>query len=346
MMKTMGQKMMALLLTVCLAFGLCANAFAQPEMSADFEALMPLMDLVCAASHLSPNAPEHVPGADETLSSTFVDAFLCAGLALVPEMGITDQMLNDPAAQKELLGSLFAAQLPELKAVPRTEYAGYIGFHPVTINNGVGDGNVQIIGEMYQAERPMRAMEAADYASVSWIDRAVFTFAFDSSALNGFRLTGFSVGTDLTYEQAMQGYFEEIAVEYESKLGFMLLYPAVFEDELLEEDENGISASLPDGSASFSARRMDNENSATLAEYVSVIANGITGSVSTVYEEMQYGTVRYTTEDGYTVFDVFILTDLYIFQAELTYLTEQSSVYSMYDAYLENSFVVNELSQG
>ena len=61
---------------------------------------------------------------------------------------------------------------------------------------------------------------------------------------------------------------------------------------------------------------------------------------------MQYGTVRYTTEDGYTVFDVFILTDLYIFQAELTYLTEQSSVYSMYDAYLENSFVVNELSQG
>ena len=144
----------------------------------------------------------------------------------------------------------------------------------------------------------------------------------------------------------MQNYFEEIAVEYESKLGFTVLYPAVFADEMLVEDENGVSATLPDGSANFFAKRVENVNGATLADYVGIIANGISGSIPYVNEEMQYGTVSYTTEDGYAVFDVFALTDEYIFQAELSYQTSLMSEYSMYNAYLENSFVVNELSQG
>ena len=48
----------------------------------------------------------------------------------------------------------------------------------------------------------------------------------------------------------------------------------------------------------------------------------------------------------YTVFDVFVVTEQYIYQAELSYLTTLMSQYSMYNTYLENSFVVNELSQG
>jgi len=346
MMNRFFQKMTALILTICLAFGLCAMSAAEETESADFEALMPLMDLVCAASQLSPNAPERVPGSDGMLTSTFVDAFFCAGLMDEYDFRISQSMLTDTNAQKELLGQVFAAQLPELKEIPYAGYTGYIGFHPVTINNGVGDGKIQIIGEMYQANQPIRSMTSGDFAEMNWIDRAVFSFQYDPSAFNGFRLIGFSVGTDLTYEEAMQGYFEEIAVEYESMLGFMLLYPAVFEDELLDEDDSGISARLPDGSASFFAKRLDNVNGASLADYVGIIANGISGSVSVVNEDMQYGTVRYATEEGYTVFDVFILTDKYVFQAELSYLSALASEYSMYESYLENSFVVNELSQG
>lgn len=341
----MMKKVLSMLLSLCLMLGVCTAASAQS--TADFEALIPLMDLVCAASQYSAKGPESVPGADGALTDTFVEAFLKVGKTYGLSVGVTDSVLNDVAAQQSLLGRIFAAQLPELKAVAVTEeVSGYIGFQPVTVNNGTDGQSIQIIGEMYQAEKPLRQMSEADFANVEWKDRAVFTFQSDAAAFEGFRLTGYSVGTDLALESVMQGYFQEIAVEYESKLGFMLLYPAFFTDDLLVEDDNGVSAALPDGSASFFAKRVDNVNGSSLADYVGIIANGITGSVSSVNEPMQYGTVSYTTEDGHAVFDVFIVTDKYIFQAELSYLTSLMGQYSMYNSYLENSFVVNELSQG
>lgn len=343
----MMKKVLSMLLCLCLAAGMCTVAYAQAPATADFEALIPLMDLVCAASQYSAKGPESVPGADGQLTDSFVDAFLQVGKTYGVSVGVTENTLADTAAQAALLGNIFAAQLPELKPVTVTEQvSGYIGFLPVTVNNGTDGQSVQIIGEMYQADKALRNMAEADFANVAWKDRAVFTFQSDETAMNGFRLTGYSVGTDLALESVLQGYFQEIAVEYESKLGFMLLYPAFFTDDLLVEDENGVSAALADGSASFFAKRVDNVNGSSLADYVGIIANGITGSTSTVNEAMQYGTVSYTTEDGYAVFDVFVVTDKYIFQAELSYLTTLMSQYSMYNAYLENSFVVNELSQG
>ncbi len=342
----MNRKMISLLLSLCMLLGLYTGASAQSS-AADFDALVPLMDLVATASWHSPNAPERVPGADGELSLSFIDAFVAIGQTTGAEVGVTSAMLSDTAAQAELLGSIFAAKLPELQVVEAdAETEGYVGFQPVLVNNGAEGQNVQIIGEIYLAEKPLREMVEADYQSISWIERAVFTFAPDASAKNGFRLMGYSVGTDLSIEEAMQGYFEEIAVEYESQLGFTVLYPSAFTDELLVEDENGVSARLADGSASFMAKRAENTNGANLEDYVSIVANGLTGSVSSVYEDMQYGTVAYTTDEGYSVFEVYIVTSGYIYQAQLSYLTTLSGEYSMYNAYLENSFVVNELSQG
>lgn len=347
MMNRGVQKVLSMLLILCLAMGISMGAVAENATVADFEALVPLMDLVCAASQYSPNAPESISGADSELTASFVDAFFKVGQAHGSEAGVTAAMLTDTTAQADLLAKIFSAKLPELQTVTASEEInGYIGFQPVTVNNGTDGESVQIIGEMYLADKAMREMTEADFTSISWIDRAVFVFQKDASALNGFRLNGFSVGTDLSYEEAMLAYDEAITVEYESKLGFMLLYPSLFTDDMLAEDENGVSAKLPDGSASFFAKRMANENGATLADYVGIIANGITNSISSVNEEMQYGTVTYTTDDGYVVFDVFIVTDQYIFQAELTYETSKMAEFSMYNAYLENSFVVNELSQG
>lgn len=345
MMNRSVQKMLSVLMTLCLILGVCTGAMAQTA-TADFEALIPLMDLVSSASWYSPNAPEGVPGADGELSLSFIDTFFAVGQTCGAEVGVTEAMMTDTAAQAGLLSKLFAAGIPELQAVTPAETDGYIGFQPVLVNSGADGQSVQIIGEIYVAEKPMRQMTETDYTAINWIERAVFTFQSDASAMNGFRLTGYSVGTDLSIEEAMQGYFEEIAVEYESKLGFTVLYPSVFSDELLVEDENGVSAQLADGSASFFAKRSENPNGASLSDYVSIVSNGITGSVSHVYEDMQYGTVAYTTQDGYAVFEVYIVTSGYIYQAQLSYLTSLMSEFGMYNAYLENSFVVNELSQG
>ena len=348
MMNRTVRKVISLVAALCLALTAGAGALAEGAQDmADFEALTPLMDLVCAASQYSPNAPESVPGADGVLTVSFTDAFFKVGQTYGAEVGVTADMINDTNAQAELLSKIFAAQLPQLEPVVMTDdINGFIGFHPVTVNRGADSATVQIIGEIYLADKPMREMSEADYSNIQWLERAVFTFQSDSTALNGFRLMGYSVGTDLSLEYAMQGYFDQIAVEYESHLGFTLLYPAVFTDDLLVESDDGVSAELPDGSASFSAKRIDNTNGANLTDYVGIIANGITGSTSTINEESQYGTVAYTTEDGYYVFEVYIVTDRYIYQAELRFLSSLISQYSMYTSYLENSFVANGTVSG
>lgn len=337
------RKLFSMLLTLSLLMGLCGVCAAETE--ADFDALVPLMDLVCAASEYSPEAPEIIRDG-EALTASFVDSFFKVGAVYGSEAGITEAALGDVSAQAHILSSIFASAQPALVPVAAEEEdIDYIGFHPVKVNSTDG-ANIQIIGEMYLADKPMRQMSNEEFGAITWMDRAVFTFRSDADAQNGFRLVGFTVGTDLSLEDTMQKYFSEIAVEYESKLGFTLLYPAVFGDETLSEDENGVSAKLADGSASFFAKRYENVNGSSLADYVAVVANGISGSTSTVNEEMQYGTIFYTTDDGYAVFDVFVVTEKDVFQAELSYLTTLMSQYSMYNTYLENSFVVNELSQG
>ena len=77
MMKRIVRKMISLMMSLCLLMGACC--VAQAQTAADFEALVPLMDLVASASWHSPNAPESVPGAEDELSLSFIDAFFAVG---------------------------------------------------------------------------------------------------------------------------------------------------------------------------------------------------------------------------------------------------------------------------
>ena len=348
-MKNRGiQKMLSFLLILCIAMGMgiCAGSLAQTT-TGEFDALIPMMDLVCTASWHSPNAPERVPDSEGELSLSFLDAFFTLGQKYGSQTGVTEAMLADVDAQRDLLVRVFAAKLPELQPVNAAiEADAYVGFQPVLVN-GLNDGKaVQLIGEIYLADKPLRDMTEEDYPSIQWVERAVFTFVEDENALNGFRITGYSVGTDLSLEESMQGYYDEIAVEYESNLCFTILYPSAFSDELLVEDETGVSAVLADSSASFFAKRTANAANISLADQIGLVSAGIEGCVANVYDEMQYGTVSYTTDDGYAVFEVYIVTGEYVYQAQLKYLTSLMSEFGMYNAYIENSFVVNELSQG
>ncbi|MEG2317016.1 MAG: hypothetical protein RSC91_12395, partial [Clostridia bacterium] len=344
-----------LILTLCMTTLMASGALAEaaqpaaaPANTADFEVLNPLMDLISAASMYSVNAPETVPGADGTLSVPFTDAFFKLGQTMGAALGINAEMLTSTDAQANYLKQVFAAQLPQLEPVVMTnDVNGYIGFHPVTVNNATTDGGIQIVGEMYLGAKNLAEMSETEIGQTQWLDRGIFTFQNDPAALNGFRLTGFSIGTELSMEEALQTYFDEIVVEYvNANLGFTLLYPSIFTDEMLVEDADGVSASLPDGSMGFFAKRVSNVNGTDLKDYVGIIANGITDSVSNINEELKCGTVSYTTDDGMAVFDVYILTDKYIYQAELSYPRTKMSEYSMYSAYLENSFVVDEVSVG
>ena len=347
MNKLWTRRIVALTVTLCLMAGCVTFAAAAPAQPSDFDALKPLMDLVASAAYSAADEPEVVGDASTTLTPTFISAFFNEGLTADSSLGISEAMLTDTAAQGAYLSKVFAAKAPALEALVKTQpISGYIGFQPVTVNAG-SDSDVQIIGELYWGTKAMAQMSEADYREVQWLDRAVYSFRADGNGFNGYRLTGFSVGSELDMEAAMQTYTDSILVEYiNSALGFSLLYPSVFDDELLVEDGDGVSAKLPDGSVSFFARRTQNASNANLADYVSVIAGGIQNAKSAVNDTFNYATLTYDTEEGYTVFDVYIVTDKFIYQAELSYKKELASTYQMYTAYLENSFAVDEVSVG
>lgn len=345
MKKNLFCRLAALVLALCLTT--CGAFAAQTEPAADVDALFPLMDLVCAAG-LDPATGMAfiVPDSEGMLEITFVDSFI----RLAQERGVlnvTEATMTDPAAQTALLATIFAAQLPKTETVvaaqPSTQY---VGFKPVNVNTTGEEGILQIVGEMYMAPKALSQLADEEFTQVVWLDRAIFTFRSEAEAYGGFRLMGFSTGLELSVEEEMQNYSESIVVEYvNTNLGFMLLYPSVFTDDLLVEDANGVSAVLPDGSVSFFARRSENTDGSDLAAYVAAATKDKSGAMVDVNEELFYGAVSYIA-DGYAVFDVYVVTDKHVYQAQLKYLTTLMSEYSMYNGYLLNSFGVDELAAG
>ena len=358
-MKNRSRNWITWLLMVCIVFGCAGGGLADDQVpavsaptpsAADFDALLPLMDLLASAA-MGTTSEEHpfqsVPGAEGTLDSEFINAFFVLGVYASPSLGITKAMLADTAQQAQYLGAVFSAQVPELRPLTdKTPFNGHIGFLPVNVNTAAETGGIQIMGEIYWAPRPLG--ELTDYAEVQWLDeRAIYTFQEDSAAMNGFLLSGFSTGTDLSMEDAMQGYFQAIAVEYfNAQLGFSVQYPSVFTDDILVEDATGVSASLPDGSASFFAKRIVNANNADLNTYISGIAGGIPGAQFDIREDFQSATLTYTTAEGKIVFDVYIVTDNYIYQAQLSYPGTQDSKFHMFKTYMENSFMATDAIVG
>ncbi len=339
--------LVAWMATFCLLLGSVSFATAEQTKTSDFEALLPLMDLVGSAAMTAGDEPEVIGNEETSLSAAFLSAFFNNGLTADASLSITADVLADTAKQAAFLSKTFAAQQPALEVIAQTlPITGYIGFQPVTVN-AVDEGDVQIIGELYWGTKPMRDMSEADYRDIQWLDRALYTFREDTAAMNGYLLTGFSVGSELNMEDAMQTYTEGILVEYiNTTLGFSVLYPSVFSDDQLMENADGVSAALADGSLNFFVRRVANTDNTNLTDYIGVIANGITGAKSVLHEEFSSASVTYDTEDGNTVFDVYIVTDKYIYQAELAFRKDLASTYSMYTSYLENSFAVDAVSVG
>ncbi len=347
MNKFFSRRWIAWTLTLCLLVGLTGAAGATQSQDSDFDTLKPFMDLVAASALGAGDEPEVVGNEETTLTPTFIAQFFNEALARGDAFGVTADLLANPDQQAAYLQKLFVAKLPTLEPIVQTEpVSGYIGFQPVTVNAG-GEGDVQIVGELYWSTKPMSQMTDDEYKDITWLDRAVYTFRASADAPNGYQLSGFSVGSELNMEEAMQTYTESILVEYiNTSLGFSVLYPSVFTDDLLVEDDTGVSATLPDNSVRFFVKRTDNSSNANLKDYVDVIANGLPNVKSTLNEEFSSATLAYDTEDGYAVFDIYIVTDKYIYQAELAYLKNLASTYQMYTAYLENSFAVDEVSVG
>lgn len=338
--------LLSLSLAIFLLTGVTSAVALENTNNSDYQAVRPVLDLIASAAISASDFPTVVSDSVSTLDSDFVTFFFLNGQK-AGTLGITDATLSDTAQQEQLLKSIFSAQVPALAAIEPMETADeYIGFLPVK-QETAADGDIYLIGELYRGSMPIEDMSTADYESLSWEDRAIYTLRADDTALGGYRVDGFSVGSELLMEMQFQDYYNSILMEYSNaKLGFSVQYPSLFSDKDMKETADGASATLPDGSASFMIKRMDNTSNATLEPYALAMGTAAGEARLNINKEFQFATVAYDTEAGNTVFTVYVVTEDYIYMTQLAYPTNQSVIYSMYTMYLENSFSVDEVSVG
>ncbi len=338
--------LLSLSLAICLLLSMTSAVALENVVGSEFQAVRPALDLIASAAISASDFPTVVSDQVSTLDSDFVTFFFLNGQKAAT-LGITDATLSDTAQQEQLLKSIFSAQVPALSVIEPMETADeYIGFLPVK-QETAADGDIYLIGELYRGSMPIEDMSAADYESLSWEDRAIYTLSADDTAFGGYRVDGFSVGSELLMEMQFQDYYNAILMEYSNaKLGFSVQYPSLFSDKDMKETADGASATLSDGSVSFMIKRMDNSGNASLESYALEMGTAAGEARLNINQEFQFATVAYKTAAGNTVFTVYVVTDDYIYMAQLAYPTNQSVTYNMYTMYLENSFVVNEVSVG
>ena len=186
----------------------------------------------------------------------------------------------------------------------------------------------------------------SDHSQVSWNNSGLFTLQRAPETETGFRIVQFSLDSAQEVSQGINMHHDVEGVEYISSLGFSLLYPAIFEDQYLVETDGGVKASLPDESAHFSVTRTENVDSVDIHEHVQALNKEYKDEEIPFNELLQTSNVSYIDEEGMIRNVYYIITNDYIYRAELSYIDEHSAELDIFTEYLKNSFVASELSQG
>ncbi|MDO4482885.1 MAG: hypothetical protein Q4C54_00200 [Clostridia bacterium] len=342
-MRKLMAMLTALLLAVC---AVIVPAGAEGETPSLAQA-QPLMDLTVAAALAADVMPESIT-ADGQLSENFVYQFFLLGQG--GPLGITAEHLSDPALQREFLTRAFVCRLPEqLDGILGLGLAAdYTGLRVSAADFDPEGTHVRLVGDVYRAPAVLTALTEEQAAKLDWLDhRAVMELEASADAPGGWKVVSCSFDDELNVEALTESYFNQVMLEYMGgDLGFSIQYPAVFTEDVLEEENGGLKAQLPDGSASFFVRRTENAQHLTLeqllegdradARFVSAETDPVTGCGKTVL----------TAEDGSTVVNLYLVSDAYIYQAQLTYRPEKAGEFSLYADYMMNSFSADEFGIG
>ena len=333
----------AVMLVMCLMLG-SAAAEAMP----DFDAMLPLVDLTASAALRVGETPENITP-DSTLSEAFVYNFFFLGQTADPVLGITSDMLADTAMQSAYLSRAFSVAQPELSGILAFEETyDYIGMQIMASSmNDAGD-EITLYGELYMADGPMAAMTEEAYLQAAWLShRAVVSLHKDADAPGGWKIDTFTFEPAIVLEEAGAGSLEETMAEYvNADLGFSLQYPAVFTEDVLQEDAGGVQAKLADGTASFFARRVANTQGETLESRVEAIRQQNADATAVINDISLTGRVTSQQADGHTRVDLVIVTVNWIYEAQLCYDAVWAESFALYSDYMTNSFMADEMGLG
>ena len=176
--------------------------------------------------------------------------------------------------------------------------------------------------------------------------QVVIELRADAASPVGWKLYRFTLNDSALLEAVTESYLAGLTVEYiNTAFGYSIQYPAIFPQEQITEIPTGIQAALADDSASFSVSRLDNANSLTLDALLEqeqamnpgteIFVNEITGSGFSVFHD-----------ETVTHIAIYLVSDAYIYQAELNYLSALEEEFAQYAQYMLNSFSADELGLG
>lgn len=343
-MKYAMRRVAALICALCML----STAMAEDTMP-DFEAMLPLVDLTVAAALQVDEIPENIT-AEGQMSGTLVSNFFLRGKAADASLGITAEMLADPAQQAAYLSRAFSAQQPTLEAIAVTEGApyGYIGLQIMASDMDEAQGTITLYGDLYEAEGAISTLTEEQWQQLTWLSwRAVVVLHQDTQAPGGWKIDSCTFEPTIALESDGQDAFQQTMMEYvNAELGFSVQYPAEFTEDTMQESSAGMAAMLKDGTATFSVSRRANAQGLSLEERMQQVSQQYEGATVTIHEISQTGRVTGTGKNGFTEVTAIIVTDSWIYEAQLCYAPEKADTFAMYSEYMINSFMVDELGIG
>lgn len=328
------KRLLALVMLLCLA---AVPAAAEEDV---LITTRPLVDLTATAVMLtgepiSPDAP---------LSESLAECIISVGL--IQELGYTSFDANNSAWRDTFLSNAYTASHSGVgggAAVP--ENYAYYGVRPMAIDESDDGSAVRILGDVYQAVDQLEALDAEQYAQVKWLDqRAVAELRRHADAPGGWQLYSFSLDAEWEMEQAAQDYFADTMVEYVNTMwGFSIQYPAVFGEDAVSADENGVAGRIDQ--ASFRAACTLNDQGWTTESFLEAKKQETPGAETNINDITGYGQLTARVDGEVLVFTLIVTQDC-VYQTELRYHQSLESEFALYSEYMMNSFTVDEMGLG
>ena len=338
------RKLLALALALCL----CVQGAAMAEEDASLTAAQPLIDLTASAALRVGEEAERI-APDGVLSQAFVQNFFLLGQQADPALGISGQLLTDTAAQEDYLRHSFVCGGAAAGTLQENATSfDYVGVRVMVVDESEDGSAMRVMGDLYQANRALAGMTEAEYAAVRWLDRrAVIDLRRSADAPCGWQVYAFSLEAELEMETAAQDYFTKTMTEYMNpELGFSLQYPAVFGEDCVRETASGVEGSLQDGTASFLAERTSNDAAWTLETLMAQKKQENPAAETNINEVSGCGRQLTALEGGGTRMDLYIVTEAWVYHAQLCYDASLTKDFALYSDYMMNSFMADELGLG
>lgn len=323
-----------LMLALVMPFG-----FARAEGGFDLTAVQSLLDTTAAAALRAGEKPETIQ--EKTpLSSAFVRAFVLAAI----KNGQADaKAAEDVAAQEALLTSCFEAKLPKLETILLdASLPPYIGFQVLEVET---DGDlIRLTGMLYEAADQINRLVSEQLDQITWREGTASISLRKTD--NGYRVVRFTASTDPAATPSTENYLTDTMAEYVNPtLGFSIQYPAVFTEDLLQETEAGVSAQLPDGSASFLVRRTENQDGQSIQQLMDAIKAKYPAAAVDVQAADGAGRAEYSDNGFRTVRKLFVAGSL-VYEAELRYSDARAAEFDAFVNPMINSFNVDAVGVG